>query len=454
MAWKVKGSGTAEFRGEHSCRVEFQVENTATGVIRRERKTFQVSAHTKKEKERCKREFRAELETGIDRDMRTTTFREYSDRWLAHRKADPEIAARTYSQDAYQVKTINLTFGNTRITAITRMDVKEFQLGLMTPDDSGKCKSISGKPISGTTACGIRKKLKMILQEAVRDGIIAKNPCEDLKGPSKDTKEKDPLSRLQVAKFKETFDGSEPTPLLVAMRLALFAGLRRGEVCALRWKDFDKKGHTVTVARSLCGESLKFKDTKTEAGERTVPLDDGTYEYLVAFKSKQLKKLLASGKSVEDACITAEPGDPYMKPNDMTNWVIRFCRRNGFDGATPHLLRHTYCTLLFAAGVDLKTVQYLMGHKDPETTLRIYTHYLKSNGVKAAGAITALMDSLPATNIVPIDADEKCARNEADAEKTNEEEASQEGSEESREATNQKRGSKTKPDLAKLPKAV
>ena len=95
-----------------------------------------------------------------------------------------------------------------------------------------------------------------------------------------------------------------------------------------------------------------------------------------------------------------------------------------------------------------------MGHKDPETTLRIYTHYVKSNGVKAAGAITALMDSLPTTNIVPIDEDVKGARYEADAEKANEEEADQEGSEESRGTTNQKRGSKTKPDLAKLPKAV
>ena len=64
------------------------------------------------------------------------------------------------------------------------------------------------------------------------------------------------------------------------------------------------------------------------------------------------------------------------------------------------------------------------------------------------------MDSPSATNIVPIDADEKGARDEADAEATNEVEAGQEGSGEPRETAKQKRGSKTKPDLAKLPKAV
>lgn len=395
MAWKVKGSGSAEFRGPHSCRVEFQVENTATGKIKRERKTFSVNAHTKKEKERCKREFRAELETGLDRDQRTTTFGEYAERWLAHRKADPSIAPRTYAGDCYQVKTINLTFADMRLSAITRLDVKEFQLGLTAPDETGRAKTLRGKPISGTTACGIRKKLKMILQEAVRDGIIAKNPCEDLKGPSKDTEEKEPLTRLQVAQFKAIFDAAEPTPLLVAMRIALFAGLRRGEVCALRWNDISMDERTITVAHSLCGETLELKSTKTEAGERIVPLDDRTFDYLMAYKGIQATELAARELPVETAHVTAEPGEPFMRPNDMTNWVIKFCNKNGFQGCTPHLLRHTYCTLLFAANVDLKTVQYLMGHKNPQTTLGIYTHYLKSNGVKAASAITALMDSLP-----------------------------------------------------------
>ena len=64
------------------------------------------------------------------------------------------------------------------------------------------------------------------------------------------------------------------------------------------------------------------------------------------------------------------------------------------------------------------------------------------------------MDSPSATNIVPIDADEKGARDEADAEATNEEEAGRKGPEETHETAKQKRESKTKPDLAKLPKAV
>lgn len=63
-------------------------------------------------------------------------------------------------------------------------------------------------------------------------------------------------------------------------------------------------------------------------------------------------------------------------------------------------MRHTYCTLLFASGADLKTVQYLMGHADPATTLRLYTHYVESRGIEAASVVGALMDSLPTTNVI------------------------------------------------------
>ena len=106
---------------------------------------------------------------------------------------------------------------------------------------------------------------------------------------------------------------------------------------------------------------------------------------------------LALGKDVEQACITAPPEKDYMPPSYLTSMLPRFCKRAGLPRVSPHQLRHTYCTLLFASGVDLKTVQYLMGHVNPGTTLKVYTHYMESNGVKAAGAINSLMQSLPAS---------------------------------------------------------
>ena len=402
MAWKVKGSGTAEFRGKSSCRVEFQVQNTAAGEIRRERKTFKVISLTKKEKERCKREFRAELETGVDRERRNITFGEYAEQWMEMRKADPKVAA-TYANNVTKLNNINLYFKDWKITEITRADVKRFQLALVTPDENGFAKTKSGNPVCGTTANGIRKLLRMILQEAVRDDIIVKNPCDDLPNPARDTKEKTPLTPEQAMLYRKAIDEEGPSPLTVAYRLCLFAGLREGEAVGLRWNDFDEEAGTISVNRSICQETFKFKETKTEAGKRTVPLDAQTIAFLKAWKAIQAPELKKRGKDMGQACIACESFADYMRPQRVCEAMRSFVKRHDLPKVTPHVLRHTYCTLLFAANVDLKTVQYLMGHKDPKTTLRIYTHYLKSNGVKAASAIGALMDSLPTTNIVAVD---------------------------------------------------
>ncbi|MBO4365458.1 MAG: tyrosine-type recombinase/integrase, partial [Eggerthellaceae bacterium] len=87
---------------------------------------------------------------------------------------------------------------------------------------------------------------------------------------------------------------------------------------------------------------------------------------------------------------------------NLSRSVRRFAAAHGYPGLTPHVLRHTYCTLLCAAGVDLRTIQYLMGHSDPQTTMKVYTHYVQSNGEQAAGAIDAMMNDLPTTNIIQL----------------------------------------------------
>ena len=402
MALIIKGEGSAEFRGAHSCRVEFQVLDDSTGEVRRERATYRVASQTKAEKGRCLREFRAELEGSSGR-REVIRFRDYAAEWLKARKADPDIEESTYRKDCTRVANINMVLGDKYISKITRADVKAFQAAIMTPDSEGHAPTPSGRPLSGATAHAVRVTLGQILDEAVEDGLIDKNPCYKLKSPKVDTKEKEPLTPEETARFRAILDAATPRPTLVAFRLCLFAGLRRGEACALRWSDFDPERGEISVSRSLCTQTLEPKEPKTKAGVRTIPLDPGTVAYLKLFYSIQAPKLIAAGCSVPDSCICATVGTDYMHPENVTRSLARFGRANGFEGITPHILRHTYCTLLFAAGADLKTVQTLMGHSDPNTTLRVYTHYMKSKGIEAASAVGALIDSLPTSNVIPLE---------------------------------------------------
>lgn len=400
MAWQIKGSGTAEFRGEHSCRVEFHLVNTVTGETRRERKTMYVERKTKQEKNRCIREYRSELEANIDPQKRGVTFGEYAAEWIAQREANPDIRPRTLSRDKNRVRTINLTFGNTPLCEISRADIKRFQAAIMSADENGHAPTVSGRPLSGTTAHDTRQALRHILEEAMLDGLIPNNPTDGVKAPSYDTKEKEPLTPEQAARFRALIDAAEPRPTLAAFRLCLFAGLRRGEVLALRWSDFDADKGVVHVSRSLCAETLKFKEPKSAAGVRDVPLDAATVEYLERFKAIQARQLLALGKSVNNSLICCTPGCDYIHPENLTRALRDFSKAAGFPTLTPHILRHTYCTLLFHAGADVKTAQKLMGHADPSVTLKIYTHYVESSGEKAAAAVGAMIDALPESNVV------------------------------------------------------
>lgn len=400
MAWKISGSGTAEFRGDHSCRVEFQLVNSATGETRRERKTMRVERKTKQEKNRCIREYRSELEANIDPIKRGVTFGEYAAEWLAQREVNPDIRPRTLSRDKNRVRTINLTFGNTPLREISRADIKRFQAAIMSTDDNGHAPTVSGKPLSGTTAHDTRQTLRRILEEAMLDGLIPNNPTDGVKPPSFDTKEKEPLTPEQAARFRALIDAAEPRPTLAAFRLCLFAGLRRGEVLALRWSDFDAEKGMVHVSRSLCAETLQFKEPKSAAGVRDIPLDAATVEYLKRFKVIQARQLLALGRSVNDSLICCTPGCDYLHPENLTRALRDFSKAANLPTLTPHVLRHTYCTLLFHAGADVKTAQKLMGHADPSVTLKIYTHYVESSGEKAVAAVGAMIDALPDSNVV------------------------------------------------------
>lgn len=403
MALVVKNNGSTEWRGKNSCRVEFQVENTATGEITRMRKTFRVDAQTKKEKGRCLREFREELENGLSRDAQHTTLQAYADEWLASRKASPEIAARTIKKEGVRLSNIYLHLGGMLIGEITARDIRNFLTAIRTIGPDGKAPTVSGRPASGTTAQGIFRTLKQVFEQAIDDELIASSPCARVKAPTSDTKEKEPLSRTEAARFRALLDASTPRPTLVAFRLMLFAGLRRGEVCGLKWSDFDDARGTISVNRSLDTETLEFKEPKTEAGFRVIPLDPATIAYLQRFRASQAEKALRMGTSLADSCICAKVGTAHMHPENLSRSLRRFGAANGFKGVTPHILRHTYCTLLFEAGVDLKTVQHHMGHSDPTLTMRIYTHYSEGKGIQAGANLGALMDATPTTNVIKLD---------------------------------------------------
>jgi integrase len=199
------------------------------------------------------------------------------------------------------------------------------------------------------------------------------------KGTRKQRRSLTDAERQAMLKAAETHRGGA---WVMAM---LYCGPRRGETVALKWKDINFKTKEITIKNAAEYETNSnqptLKDTKTEAGYRTVPMPD----QLV----KKLKTLPRNGEYVfttahgKQLTLTAlrRMWNGFMRQANIEagaelyrNKIIKSALD---ENITIHYLRHTYATDLYRMGVDLKTAQYLLGHADIQTTANIYTHAAK-----------------------------------------------------------------------------
>lgn len=142
----------------------------------------------------------------------------------------------------------------------------------------------------------------------------------------------------------------------------LSTGMRRGEALAIQWKDVDLDSGEIHVYKQVNYESGKtvIAATKTSASVRVVPI------------LPDLRKALLPGEPEEYIFHGKDPTIP-MASRTMRRWWDNYCDRHGLT-LTPHVLRHSYATMLYEAGVDVYTAQRLLGHSKIDTTMAIYTH--------------------------------------------------------------------------------
>jgi len=178
--------------------------------------------------------------------------------------------------------------------------------------------------------------------------------------------------------------------------VALFTGMRLGEVLALRWSriDLDRKRLEVREALEPAKGGVGFKAPKTKAGRRDITLPDILVEALRDHRRAQLQSCLqlGLGRLPDDALLFAQlDGSPLNPSNVSSDWGT-FAGRIGMPQLTFHGLRHTHASQLIASGrVDIVTISNRLGHAKPSVTLAIYAHMFKESDVKAAAAINAAL---------------------------------------------------------------
>ena len=216
--------------------------------------------------------------------------------------------------------------------------------------------------------------LSSALRSAVRQDVIPASPMERVEPPRVRTTESYFYNNQELKLLYQKIEGNI---LELAVKLAGSLGMRREEICGLKWENVDLQRHLVLIreARTAYGATIVQKETKNRASVRTLYLPDEVYLLLEQEQARQQQERCVQSPAYNptDHVILDAKGAPYS-PNALSLAFTRFVRKNDLPRLTFHGLRHTFATIASCQGASLFDIGKALGHATPATTGRIYTH--------------------------------------------------------------------------------
>jgi integrase len=220
--------------------------------------------------------------------------------------------------------------------------------------------------------------LRVALNQALRDGLIARNPATSVARPKPAVRRPVYMDAAAAVRFMDAIVGDRLEALYL---VAMATGLRRGELLGTFWSDVDLENRQLTIRRALVyrpGDAYEFDAPKTDRARRVVPLPMMAVEALRLHESRQKRERLAAGPSWQGdpkapLMFATKTGRPLAGAT-VTHALTRHLKRAELPHQRLHDLRHGYASILLAEGVSMRTIQELLGHTTMSTTSDIYTH--------------------------------------------------------------------------------
>lgn len=250
---------------------------------------------------------------------------------------------------------------------------------------------LRNKGLSPNTIRHHHNLLSSALQMAVKQDVLARCPTERVEPPRLVPYEAKFYNLEQLQRLCLLSQG---TRLELVIKLAAGLGLRREEICGLRWPNVDLKRRLVWIreARTAAGATVVTKETKTRSSTRTLSLSDDLYAVLAREQLRQQEACIRSGRDWDEAgLVLLDRHDLPYSPNALSLAFSRFIQRHQLPKLTLHGLRHTFATVASAQGAPLFEIGKALGHSTPATTGRIYTHLLDQTHASTLNRVAAAM---------------------------------------------------------------
>lgn len=367
--------GNITRRGKSSWRLKFDAGPDATGQRKTQYVTFRG---TKREAQIKLAALIASVAHGSYAEPSRTTVAEFVRNRVDVWESAGDVTARTARGYRGLVENqIVPHIGTRTLQKLTRLDVEGWHAVLRAGG------------LAARTIGHAHRVLGKALRDAERDTLIVRNVCKVQAAPR--VGESEMVIVQDVPGFVAKLGGSR---LYVPAMLALFTGMRLGEVLALRWSriDLDRKRLEVREALEPARGGVRFKAPKTKAGRRDISLPDILVEALREYRRErlQLHMKLGRGRPPDDALLFTRLDGGPLSPNFLSTGWGELAERIGMPEITFHGLRHTHASQLIASGVDIVTISKRLGHAKPSVTLAVYAHMFTCDDSKAAAAINAV----------------------------------------------------------------
>lgn len=380
-----------EKRGENSYRLVVSCGYDKNNRKITKKKTISVDPNLtnkqlEKELQRQMVLFQEEVDRGTYLDAGKVSFEEFVGKWLKD-YAEPNLAPKTlYRYKQLLESRIIPALGHVKLAKLQPMHLTDFYSNLR--EDGVRSDGKLGG-LSERTILHHHRLISAILTAAVQWQLILNNPASRIKAPKVEKKEARHFDEAQTEYLLQLVD-KEPIKYRAMVYLAVFGGMRMGELSGLEWSDLDFESGRLQIRQSgqyLPGEGIYTKPPKNESSKRAISLPGTVLDLLHEYKQWQAYESKEQGDSwvISNHIFTKMNGEPIF-PDTPSKWFYKFIKRHNkkitADERIPeaekpkyilpevnfHGLRHTNATLLISQGIDTTTISARLGHARTSTT--------------------------------------------------------------------------------------